>query len=95
MLRHLLTSEDPRSGHSHSVTSETDTRRLGIALGLIIASMAAEVVAGILAHSLALLSDATHMLTDAGAFGLSLVVIRLARPHLHLRHADARESEDL
>ncbi len=40
--------------------------------------MAAEVVAGILAHSLALLSDAAHMLTDAGALGLSLVVIRLA-----------------
>ena len=43
--------------------------------------MAAEVVAGILVHSLALLSDAGHMLTDAGALGLSLVVIRLvARP---------------
>ncbi len=71
-------SEDPHSGHSHSVTSETDARRLGIALGLILAFMAAEVVAGILAHSLALLSDAAHMLTDAGALGLSLVVIRLA-----------------
>jgi len=71
-------SEDPHSGRSHSVTSETDTRRLTIALGLILAFMAAEVVAGILAHSLALLSDAAHMLTDAGALGLSLVVIRLA-----------------
>jgi cobalt-zinc-cadmium efflux system protein len=38
-------------------------------------------VVGILAHSLALLSDAAHMLTDAGALLLSLVVIRLvARP---------------
>src|SRR4051812_39778141 len=43
--------------------------------------MAVEVVVGILAHSLALLSDAAHMLTDAGALVLSLVVIRLvARP---------------
>lgn len=33
--------------------------------------MACEVVAGIVAHSLALLSDAGHMLTDAGALGLS------------------------
>jgi cobalt-zinc-cadmium efflux system protein len=33
----------------------------------------------ILAHSLALLSDAAHMLTDAGAFVLSLVVIRYMR----------------
>lgn len=40
--------------------------------------MAGEVVAGILAHSLALLSDAAHMLTDAGALVVSLVVLRLA-----------------
>jgi cobalt-zinc-cadmium efflux system protein len=40
--------------------------------------MAAEVVVGILAHSLALLSDAAHMLTDAGAIGLSLVALALA-----------------
>jgi cobalt-zinc-cadmium efflux system protein len=71
-------SKEPHSGHSHSVTSGTDTRRLTIALGLILAFMAAEVVAGILANSLALLSDAAHMLTDAGALGLSLLVIRLA-----------------
>jgi cobalt-zinc-cadmium efflux system protein len=69
---------DPHSSHSHGVTSYTDTRRLAVALGLILAFMAGEVVAGILAHSLALLSDAAHMLTDAGALGLSLVVIRLA-----------------
>jgi cobalt-zinc-cadmium efflux system protein len=40
--------------------------------------MCAEVVAGILAHSLALLSDAAHMLTDAGALGLSLLALSLA-----------------
>ena len=40
--------------------------------------MVAEVVVGIVAHSLALLSDAAHMLTDAGALALSLIVIRLA-----------------
>ena len=40
--------------------------------------MAVEVVAGILAHSLALLSDAAHMLTDAGALALALVALRLA-----------------
>ena len=53
-------------------------RRLAIALGLIASLMAAEIVAGILAHSLALLSDAAHMLTDAGALALSLVALRLA-----------------
>jgi cobalt-zinc-cadmium efflux system protein len=41
--------------------------------------MAAEIVAGLAAHSLALLSDAAHMLTDAGALLLSLVVLRLVR----------------
>jgi cobalt-zinc-cadmium efflux system protein len=40
--------------------------------------MCVEVVVGILAHSLALLSDAAHMLTDAGAIALALVAIRLA-----------------
>ena len=41
--------------------------------------MGVEVVVGILANSLALLSDAAHMLTDAGALAMSLVVIRLMR----------------
>src|ERR671916_2520626 len=41
--------------------------------------MCVEVVAGILAGSLALLSDAAHMLTDAGALALALVAIRLTR----------------
>ncbi len=70
------------SGHSHAqVGGDTDSRRLAIALGLILAFMVGEVVVGIIVHSLALLSDAAHMLTDAGALGLSLVVIRLvARP---------------
>lgn len=65
--------------HSHGVTENTDVRRLGVALALIVAFMAGEVVVGILAHSLALLSDAAHMLTDAGALALSLVALRLAR----------------
>ena len=41
--------------------------------------MVFEVVVGIVAHSLALLSDAGHMLTDAGALALSLVVIGYVR----------------
>ena len=40
--------------------------------------MAVEVVVGLLASSLALLSDAAHMLTDAGAIALALVAARLA-----------------
>jgi cobalt-zinc-cadmium efflux system protein len=72
-----LHAEDEH-GHSHAIAPDMNRRRLAIALGLIVAFMAGEVVAGILAHSLALLSDAAHMLTDAGAIGLSLVALALA-----------------
>jgi cobalt-zinc-cadmium efflux system protein len=64
--------------HGHAHGGGEDARRLGLALALICAFMVGEVVAGILAHSLALLSDAAHMLTDAGALAMSLVVLRLA-----------------
>jgi cobalt-zinc-cadmium efflux system protein len=63
-------------GHAHG---EADSRRLAVALALIVGFMCVEVVVGILAGSLALLSDAAHMLTDAGALALALVAIRLAR----------------
>ena len=65
-------------GHHHSIGPDADARRLAVGLALIVALMVAEVVAGIVGHSLALLSDAGHLLTDAGALALSLVVIRLA-----------------
>jgi cobalt-zinc-cadmium efflux system protein len=66
-------------GHSHGVSPDADRRYLTIALVLIVGFMAFEVVVGILARSLALISDAGHMLTDAGALVLSLVVIRLVQ----------------
>ena len=65
-------------GHAHTVRADADRRALTFALALILGFMAAEVVAGILASSLALLSDAAHMLTDAAAIALSLVAARLA-----------------
>ncbi len=58
---------------------DADRGKLAIALGLIVGFMLVEVVVGALVHSLALLSDAAHMLTDAGALGLSLVAINLAK----------------
>ncbi|HEX2161392.1 MAG TPA: cation diffusion facilitator family transporter [Thermoleophilaceae bacterium] len=66
------------SAHAHGIPREGDGRRLWIALGLILALMAGEVVAGIVAGSLALLSDAAHMLTDAAAIALALFAARLA-----------------
>jgi cobalt-zinc-cadmium efflux system protein len=64
--------------HSHAPAADADRRWLGLALGLILAFMVVEVAAGVIAGSLALLSDAAHMLTDAGAIGLALVAARLA-----------------
>jgi cobalt-zinc-cadmium efflux system protein len=60
------------------VSADTDARKLAVVLGLILGFMALEIAAGVIAHSLALLSDAGHMLTDAAAIGLSLVAARLA-----------------
>src|SRR5438046_2096634 len=65
--------------HAHHVRGGDDRRALSIALALIVGFMAAEVAVGILADSLALISDAGHMLTDAAAIALSLVAARLAR----------------
>jgi cobalt-zinc-cadmium efflux system protein len=66
-------------GHDHGTDPDADRRWLGIALGLILAFMAVEVVVGLLVGSLALISDAGHMLSDAAAIALALVAIRLAR----------------
>ncbi len=66
-------------GHTHGASADADRKKLTIALLLILGFMAAEVVTGVLANSLALLSDAAHMLTDAAAIGLSLIAIRLAK----------------
>ena len=65
-------------GHSHAVSADADRRKLAIALGLILGLMLLEIVAGLIADSLALVSDAAHMLTDAVAIGLSLWAASLA-----------------
>jgi cobalt-zinc-cadmium efflux system protein len=66
------------AAHSHPVGPAADAGWLGRALALIVAFMAGEVAIGMLAHSLALLSDAAHMLTDAASIVLVLVTMRLA-----------------
>jgi cobalt-zinc-cadmium efflux system protein len=62
----------------HTHASDASRARLATALVLIVGFMVVEVVAGIFSNSLALVSDAAHMLTDAGAIALSLVALRLA-----------------
>jgi len=66
-------------GHGHGVTAGSDARLITIALALISGFLVFEVVMAFAGHSLALLADAGHMLTDAGALGASLLAIRLAR----------------
>ncbi len=66
-------------GHSHEISADADRGKLALALGLILAFMAVEVAVGIAASSLALLSDAAHMLTDAAAIALALLAISLAQ----------------
>ncbi|MDQ3587956.1 MAG: cation diffusion facilitator family transporter [Actinomycetota bacterium] len=65
-------------GHSHAPARGADRRPIALALALVLVFMGVEVAAGVLASSLALLSDAAHMLTDAGALALALAAARLA-----------------
>jgi cobalt-zinc-cadmium efflux system protein len=71
-------THEGHEGHSHGVNADADRRYLAIGLALLVGFMLVEVVVGVIASSLALISDAGHMLTDAGAIGLALVTMRLA-----------------
>ena len=67
------------AGHDHAHDlREASQRSLIISLALIGSYMIAEVVGGILSGSLALLADAAHMLTDAGAIALALLAMWLS-----------------
>lgn len=55
------------------------SRRLGIALGLNLALAVGQVAFGLVAHSLGLLADAGHNLSDVAAVVVSLVAVRWAR----------------
>ncbi len=61
------------------MAADADVRYLEVALGLILAFMVGEVVVAVLSRSLALIADAGHMLTDAGAIVAALWALRLAR----------------
>jgi cobalt-zinc-cadmium efflux system protein len=67
------------SAHHHEHTPAADRRWLGAALAVIVAFMVGEVIASIVAHSLALLTDAAHMLTDAAALAIAVAASRIAQ----------------
>lgn len=64
--------------HGHGISENADRRYLVIALALLIVFMITEVIVAFVSGSLALLSDAGHMLTDVGAIGASLWAMNLA-----------------
>ncbi len=75
--------DSPRNNMvSHSDSQEfsryNSRSRLRLALAITLTFLAVEAIGGILTHSLALLSDAGHMLTDVTSLGLSLIAMRLA-----------------
>ncbi|MEV0267995.1 cation diffusion facilitator family transporter [Hamadaea sp. NPDC050747] len=74
----MSTHDEHGHSHSHDLSADADRRWLSVALALIGGFMAVEVVIGVIAQSLALISDAAHMLTDAASIVLALIAIRLA-----------------
>lgn len=72
---------DQHSGHSHNHTHGMAKRTLRIAFFLTIIILVAELVGGIFANSLALLSDAGHVVTDVFALGLAwFAAVQAERP---------------
>lgn len=84
-------------GHDHGAELRAaPTRRLWVAFGLTAGFLGVEAVAGVLTHSLALLSDAVHMLTDAGALLLAVMAQRMAtRPRTPRQTYGYRRAETL
>ena len=80
-------------GHSHGAgalrAGARHQKRLAISFVLIAAFFVVEAVGGILTNSLALLSDAGHMLTDVIGLGMALAAIQLADRHDHDAPVDA------
>lgn len=75
------------AGHSHATPGGGNERALWFALILTTGFLVAEVIAGFLTGSLALISDAAHMFTDAAALAIALAAVRIGR-----RSADARRT---
>jgi len=76
-----LWEQDMAAGHDHAKGANSNSRMLAIALALTSTFLIAEVAAGFAFNSLALLSDAAHMFTDAAALAIALVAIRIgAKP---------------
>jgi len=67
------------AGHSHDHTAGANAKMLGWALALTSTYLVAEVIGGFVFNSLALLSDAAHMLTDVAALVIALLAIKMGK----------------
>lgn len=67
------------AGHSHDRTAGANAKMLRWALALTSTYLVAEVIGGFAFNSLALLSDAAHMLTDVAALVIALLAIKMGK----------------
>lgn len=89
-------THDHNHAHGHDHARSAPFRALAIAFVLTAGFMVIEVIAGLASNSLALLSDAGHMLSDAGALALALAAQRMAeRPRTRERTFGFRRAETL
>lgn len=65
--------------HSHAVVTEGNVKKLTFALMLTTLFLIIEIAAGFITQSLALLSDAAHMFTDAAALAIALVAMKIGK----------------
>ncbi len=83
---HLHAHLEGDARHPHLIVGRSQ-KALGIALVMTLLFAVIEVVTGFVANSLALISDAGHMVTDAAALGLALLAQLIARRGPSARHS--------
>lgn len=83
---HLHAHLDGDARHGHTIEGRSQ-KALGVALGLTLLFALIEAVTGVMSNSLALISDAGHMVTDAAALGLALLAQLIARRPPSARHS--------
>jgi len=74
-----MAHDHSQPGHAHDHTAGANAKMLGWALALTSTYLIAEVIGGIVFNSLALLSDAAHMLTDVAALVIALLAIKMGK----------------
>src|ERR1044072_1485608 len=74
-----MSGHDHHHGHSHLTGAATESRAFVSGIVLNAAFVIAEVIAGLSTHSLALLTDAGHNLSDVAGLFVSLLAFRLSR----------------